>query len=158
MTRVGICYPLPMARGSWLVVGLLSIACGGVVARHGGDDDDSTSGGSTSHAGASSTTAGTGTTPTGGSTSVPPTNFGEGQACYNDTDCPNPACGGLVCNWTKQAPSPDGIKIFYCNAAGTSPKGMDGWCTTDADCKCVGRGAKCVGTYCSFTRSADAPQ
>lgn len=169
-----------MVRGFWLVVGMLSIACGGVVARHtGDDDDDSTSGGSTSTGGSAPTRGGTastnhggswspggapinstppggtGNTPTAGSASIP-TDYGEGQACYNDSDCPNQACGGLVCNWTKQAAKPEGMKIFYCNAAGTQPRGMDGWCTTDADCKCDQRGAKCIGTYCSFTRAADA--
>jgi hypothetical protein len=75
-----------------------------------------------------------------------------GAACYNDDDCPGSACGGEVCNWTKTATTPIGMKSFYCNAAGTQPDGKDGWCTTDADCKCVSQGAKCIAPYCTFTR------
>jgi hypothetical protein len=162
-----------MVRGFWLVVGMLSIACGGVVARHSGDDDDddddSTSGGSSPHStggstsvpkgGSASTTPGGATsTPTAGSASVPPVNYGEGQGCYNDDDCPNPACGGLVCNWNKLSQSPSGMKIFYCNNAGSAPKGVEGWCTTNADCKCAGLGATCVNTHCTFTRPTDGPR
>ncbi|HVY32075.1 MAG TPA: hypothetical protein VHB79_36315 [Polyangiaceae bacterium] len=159
-----------MARGFWLVVGVLSLGCGGIVARQSGDDDDSTNGGSSSATGGSSAVpkggstsipkggaastpvGGATSTPKGGSASVPPIDSGEGDGCFNDSDCPNPSCGGLVCNWTKMSPNPSGNKIFYCSPAGTGPQGMDGWCTTDADCKCASAGAKCVAPYCTFTR------
>lgn len=88
------------------------------------------------------------------------TAFAEGEPCFNDTDCPNPACGGDVCNWNKSSPNPVGDKVFYCQPAGMSPKGSDGWCTAasgDVHCKCAGVGAKCLGTYCSFTKASDAP-
>ena len=81
----------------------------------------------------------------------------EGSPCYNDVDCPNPACGGQVCDWTRQSATPIGEKVFYCRAAGGAPRGQDGWCTTDTDCKCLGQGAKCIAPYCTFTRSEDAP-
>jgi len=89
-----------------------------------------------------------------------PTNGGDtmaghmdsGVACYNDIDCPVDACGAEVCNWTKIAVTPIGMRTFACNAAGSQPLYMDGWCTTDADCKCRGLGAKCIAPYCSFTR------
>lgn len=71
--------------------------------------------------------------------------------CFNDSDCPGWTCGGDVCNWSKISPNPQGQKIFLCNPAGTDPQGMDGWCTTDADCKCRAQGARCVAPYCSFT-------
>jgi MYXO-CTERM domain-containing protein len=81
------------------------------------------------------------------------TAFADGEACYNDSDCPGTACGDEVCNWTKMAPTPNGVmKVFYCDAAGTQPAGAEGWCTTSADCKCMGQGATCVGTYCTFTK------
>ena len=67
------------------------------------------------------------------------------MACVNDTDCPNSACGGQVCTYSNTAAP-------ACNPAGTGPKGMDGWCTTDANCKCQSEGATCVGFYCSFTQ------
>ena len=54
-----------------------------------------------------------------------------GMACLNDIDCPEPACGGQVCDYNK-GPS--------CTAAGAAKKGMDGWCTTVDDCKCKGTG------------------
>jgi MYXO-CTERM domain-containing protein len=76
----------------------------------------------------------------------------DGEACINDIDCPGAECGGPVCNWTK----PQGDK-FTCNPAGTQARGMDGWCTTDADCKCKGVGAVCHAPYCSFTKASDAP-
>jgi len=63
-------------------------------------------------------------------------------SCVNDIDCPDPACGGQVCDYTKG---------LTCQPAGGAPKGSDGWCTTDSDCKCLGMGATCVGVYCSFT-------
>lgn len=72
-------------------------------------------------------------------------------ACYKDTDCPGAACGGEVCNWNKLHPMPEGERLFMCNPAGTSPQGQDGWCVSDADCKCRGLGAVCVAPYCSFT-------
>ena len=67
----------------------------------------------------------------------------EGEPCYNDDDCPNPACGGDVCNWAKTAAKPDGRKFFYCQAAGLEPKGTDGWCESEANCKCKATGATC---------------
>ncbi len=92
-----------------------------------------------------------------------PVALAEGEACYNDIDCPGnggDVCGGDVCNWSKTTKTPVGDKIFYCNPAGTQPKSQDGWCTPangDADCKCRGEGAKCVGTFCTFTKPSDAP-
>jgi hypothetical protein len=62
-----------------------------------------------------------------------------------------------VCNWTKPSEIGTPDKPYTCNPAGTSPKSMDGWCTSDANCKCLGLGAKCVGVYCSFTKPTDAP-
>lgn len=75
----------------------------------------------------------------------------EGEACFNDSDCPNPACGGDVCNWNKVAAQPIGDKVFYCQPAGLAQRGADGWCTVDADCKCGAQGAKCIAPYCAFT-------
>jgi len=46
---------------------------------------------------------------------------------------------------------------MHCKAAGSQPKGQDGWCTTDADCKCKDMGATCVAAFCTFTRPCDAP-
>ena len=67
----------------------------------------------------------------------------EAASCLNDVDCPEPACGGQVCDYNKGA---------TCQPAGGAPKGQDGWCTHDSDCKCMGMGATCVGnTYCTFT-------
>jgi MYXO-CTERM domain-containing protein len=66
------------------------------------------------------------------------------QTCVNDDDCPNPACGGDVCTW--------GSSGMFCEPAGSKPAGEDGWCTTDADCKCAGMGAKCAGVFCTFTK------
>lgn len=63
-------------------------------------------------------------------------------SCVNDIDCPNPACGGEVCDWTKQ---------LTCQPAGGAEAGKDGWCTTDSDCKCMGMGAVCHAPYCTFT-------
>jgi hypothetical protein len=76
--------------------------------------------------------------------------FATAPQCTNDIDCPNAACGGEVCQWVT-------IEQHECQAAGSKPKGEDGWCTTDADCKCNGAGAKCVGVFCTFTTAADAP-
>ena len=45
-----------------------------------------------------------------------------GMACLNDIDCPDPACGGQVCDYSKGA---------ICVPAGAAKKGMDGWCTTE---------------------------
>jgi len=79
-------------------------------------------------------------------------------SCFNDTDCPNQACGGEVCNWNLISPNPsDPNKPYVCNPAGSAPKGTDGWCTTDENCKCLGQGAKCIAPYCSFTKASDAP-
>jgi hypothetical protein len=66
----------------------------------------------------------------------------EATSCVNDIDCPEPACGGQVCDYNKG---------MTCQPAGGATKGSDGWCTTDSDCKCMGMGATCVGVYCSFT-------
>jgi MYXO-CTERM domain-containing protein len=69
-------------------------------------------------------------------------------SCDNDDDCiATPACGGDVCEWP----------AHVCKPAGSAAKGADGWCTTTADCKCMGMGATCEGVYCSFTRACDAP-
>jgi MYXO-CTERM domain-containing protein len=86
-----------------------------------------------------------------------PLAFAEGEACFNDTDCPGTECGGEVCNWNKHHPTPVGDKAYVCNPAGTSPKGSDGWCTTVDHCKCKAQGAKCTTVYCSFTKASDAP-
>jgi hypothetical protein len=86
-----------------------------------------------------------------------PTPTSDPAPCFNDTDCPVSSCGGEVCNWTKIHPQPSGDKAYVCNPAGTDAKGQDGWCTTDANCKCLGRGARCIGVRCSFTKAADAP-
>jgi MYXO-CTERM domain-containing protein len=83
---------------------------------------------------------------------VASTAFADGEACYNDIDCPGTACGDAVCNWSKQAAMPMGTKVFACNPAGSQPDGKDGWCTTDTDCKCKGEGATCVAPYCTFTK------
>jgi MYXO-CTERM domain-containing protein len=78
--------------------------------------------------------------------------FAEGEACYNDDDCPNPACGGDVCNWAKTAAKADGMKIFYCQPAGRDAKGQDGWCTDNTDCKCKATGATCqTNNHCTDT-------
>jgi MYXO-CTERM domain-containing protein len=79
--------------------------------------------------------------------------YAEGEPCLNDTDCPGSACGGEVCNWSKLAANPSGDKTFYCQPAGLAPPGADGWCTTDANCKCRAQGAKCISVYCSFTQA-----
>lgn len=90
---------------------------------------------------------------------VASTALAEGEACFNDNDCPGggQVCGGEVCNWGKANPTPVGSKAYTCNPAGTDPKGNDGWCTGDATCKCVNEGAKCVGVHCTFTKASDAP-
>jgi MYXO-CTERM domain-containing protein len=72
--------------------------------------------------------------------------------CVNDTDCvATPQCGGDICDWSNAAA---GMK---CKPAGTQPKGSDGWCTSDDNCKCKGAGATCVNAFCTFTRACDAP-
>jgi hypothetical protein len=85
--------------------------------------------------------------------SIAPPAYAEGEPCFNDTDCPGSACGGDVCNWAKFAANPVGEKTFYCQPAGLAAPGTDGWCTTDANCKCRAQGAKCLGVYCSFTQA-----
>src|SRR5665213_4015422 len=40
--------------------------------------------------------------------------------CVNDVDCPNPVCGGQVCDYNPQPPT--------CKAADPSKLGADGWC------------------------------
>jgi hypothetical protein len=69
-------------------------------------------------------------------------------SCLNDVDCPTPACGGQVCDYNMG---------MTCQPAGVAPKGSDGWCTTDSDCKCMGLGATCVYPYCTFTTPGQAP-
>jgi MYXO-CTERM domain-containing protein len=69
------------------------------------------------------------------------------QTCTNDVDCPNTACGGQVCDWNKGK---------TCQPAGGAATGLDGWCTTDSDCKCRGMGATCNVVYCTFTMPPDA--
>jgi uncharacterized membrane protein YgcG len=65
--------------------------------------------------------------------------------CTNDIDCvATPECGGDVCTYT-----PSGS--MTCTPAGTGPKGSDGWCTVDTDCKCYAQGARCNIVYCTFT-------
>jgi len=64
--------------------------------------------------------------------------------CMNDIDCKaSSQCGGDVCSWAALPQK--------CVPAGTAPKGQDGWCTVDSDCKCMGEGAKCAAPYCTFT-------
>ncbi len=71
--------------------------------------------------------------------------------CINDIDCAaTPTCGGDVCDYVT-AP------IQTCKAAGSQPKGSDGWCTVDSDCKCAALGAKCNIVNCTFTKASDAP-
>ena len=90
---------------------------------------------------------------------VASTALADGEACYNDTDCPGTACGDAVCNWSRPATNPTSDKPYYCNPAGTKPKKSDGWCTTDDNCKCKSLGATCKASapYCSFTKPSDAP-
>ena len=93
---------------------------------------------------------------------VASTALADGEACYNDSDCPGTACGDAVCNWTKYAMPAVGMKAFACNPAGSqTPVNMDGWCTTDDDCKCKSLGAKCQAgnniPHCTFTKPGDAP-
>ena len=52
---------------------------------------------------------------------IAPAAVAEGEACFNDTDCPGFACGGEVCNWNKFAAVPFEDKIFYCQPAGLAP-------------------------------------
>ncbi|HVT07711.1 MAG TPA: JDVT-CTERM domain-containing protein [Polyangia bacterium] len=78
-------------------------------------------------------------------------NRAEAMACVNDVDCPEPACGGQVCDYIADPTQ-------TCKPAGTQPKGSDGWCSKDSDCKCASLGATCVGgAICSFTKPSDAP-
>lgn len=79
------------------------------------------------------------------------------EPCFNDTDCGGPECGGWVCDWNQISPFAMGDKMYTCVPPGISPKGNDGWCTTDDNCKCRSLGAKCAGVRCSFTRPEDAP-
>ena len=95
---------------------------------------------------------------------VAPAAFAVGEQCFNDTDCPNPACGGDVCNWGMPHPMAmmDDPKPYTCVAAGSTgkPKGSEGWCSnmmTHEHCKCKDLGAKCVSVYCTFTKPSDAP-
>jgi hypothetical protein len=154
---------------SWLML----LACGGISQRGGSDESSGgTAAGSTavggtastpaaggrpsnSHAGNSAAGKPTGTA--GTATTMPTTPAGDAEPCFNDSDCPVNSCGGQVCNWNKSHERPTADKAFVCNPAGTDPQGQDGWCTTDADCKCRAQGAKCVGVYCTFTLASGAP-
>jgi hypothetical protein len=72
-------------------------------------------------------------------------------SCANDIDCvATPQCGGDVCDY---ATAP----LETCKAQGSQPKGSDGWCTVDSDCKCAALGAKCMAPFCTFTKPSDAP-
>jgi hypothetical protein len=66
--------------------------------------------------------------------------------CTNDIDCPGSACGSQICSWTS---NPDGG--HECVDAGTGQVGMEGWCSTNADCKCASEGAMCNVPNCTFT-------
>ena len=79
------------------------------------------------------------------------------SSCFNDTDCPDQACGGDVCNWALISPYGTPDRPYTCNPAGTDPKGRDGWCTSDENCKCYAQGARCLAPYCTFTHPGDAP-
>src|SRR3954464_4497999 len=71
-------------------------------------------------------------------------------SCVNDIDCTaTPQCGGDVCDYSTVPP--------MCKPAGSQPKGSDGWCSTDAHCKCQGQGATCMGPFCTFPRPCGAP-
>src|SRR5258708_9373856 len=69
------------------------------------------------------------------------------ESCVNDINCKlnGTACGTDICNY--------GAAGMTCMPAETGPKGSDGWCTTDSDCKCKAQGATCTGIYCSFTKA-----
>lgn len=156
--------------GGWLLL----LACGGAYERGGTGENggSATSGGSASSGSASKPSSGgktssgqagsqaTGGTPTGvaGTTTMTPMPSRNPAPCFNDTDCPNSSCGGEVCNWTKTHPAPIADKVFVCDPAGLQAKGMDGWCTTDDNCKCRSLGARCIAPYCSFTKASDAPE
>jgi MYXO-CTERM domain-containing protein len=72
-------------------------------------------------------------------------------SCVNDIQCvATPNCGGEVCDFNR-------TPTMTCKAAGTDPKGADGWCTVDSDCKCFSLGARCVSPYCTFTLPSQAP-
>jgi MYXO-CTERM domain-containing protein len=91
---------------------------------------------------------------------VAPAAFAVGEMCFNDTDCPNPACGGDVCDWGTKHPMGTDALPYTCVAAGTDPKGQDGWCsntTTHEHCKCKDLGAQCKTVYCTFTKPDQAP-
>jgi MYXO-CTERM domain-containing protein len=64
-------------------------------------------------------------------------------SCDHDTQCAGSQCGGQVCQWP----------AHRCVNAGTDPSGSDGWCNTDADCKCASQGATCntATFHCSTT-------
>lgn len=95
---------------------------------------------------------------------IAPAAFAVGEMCFNDTDCPNPDCGGDVCDWGTKHPMGTDKLPYTCVPAGTDPKGSDGWCTFDMDapdphqhCKCRALGAQCKTVYCSFTKPDQAP-
>lgn len=67
--------------------------------------------------------------------------------CGFDSDCANNTCGGLVCRSANLART--------CVAPGADPEGSDGWCETDAHCKCRAEGATCnAKNHCTFTQPA----
>ena len=71
-------------------------------------------------------------------------------SCTNDIDCvATPQCGGDVCTYTASG-------SMTCTPAGTGPKGADGWCTVDTDCKCYAQGARCNVVYCTFTTPSNS--
>src|SRR5579859_7050899 len=69
------------------------------------------------------------------------------RACVNDTDCPGTTCGSQVCTWGA---------AMTCTAAGQAAQGSDGWCTTNANCKCPGATCNPMSFHCSFTMPQDA--
>jgi hypothetical protein len=84
----------------------------------------------------------------GGGAPPTPTGARNPASCVNDIDCvATPACGGDICSYYSGIPT--------CQPAGQQPAGSDGWCTTDADCKCHAQGARCNGIFCSFTKQPD---
>lgn len=167
--RVKMALQLGKRALSWATGGcLLLLACGGAYRRGGTDENtggtaaggtanEPATGGTSSNGRAGGQASAGSPTSVAGSATMMPTPTRDPEPCYNDTDCPNASCGGEVCNWTKSHPRPVGDKFFVCDPAGIQPKGKDGWCTTDENCKCLGLGARCIAPYCSFTKPSDAP-
>jgi len=70
--------------------------------------------------------------------------------CDTDLDCPDPACGGQVCQ-----KSSGGSQCVAANTSGASGTN-DGWCNgDDTKCKCHSLGATCNGFFCTFTIPPD---